>query len=53
MVFREFLEELGKDDRNFIGRPTESTTLDSWGFTETKPPIKVLAQAVPRPPAYM
>jgi hypothetical protein len=30
-------------------RPTESTNLDPWGFTETGPPAKEHAEAGPRP----
>jgi hypothetical protein len=27
-----------KEYRNSTGKPTESSNLDSWGFTETKSP---------------
>ena len=34
-----------KDDRDSTGRPTESTNLDSWGLSETKPRTKEGEQA--------
>ena len=40
-------------ERNSTGRPTESSNLDSWEFSETESPIKEHAQAGPRPPAHM
>ena len=29
-----------EEDRDFTGRPTESTNLDSWGIPETESPTK-------------
>ena len=35
---------------NYTGRPTESTSPDTWKFPETEPATKELGQAGPRLP---
>jgi hypothetical protein len=40
------IEEPG-GDRDSTGRPTDSTNLDSWRLSETKPPIKEHTRARP------
>jgi hypothetical protein len=39
-----------KGDRNSIGKLTESTNLDPWGFSETEPPTREHTQPRHRPP---
>jgi hypothetical protein len=34
-----------EEDRNPTGRPTLSSNLDPWGFSETEPPTKEPTQA--------
>jgi hypothetical protein len=34
-------------------RPSESTNLGPWGFTETEPPIKEHAGTRPGPPTHL
>jgi hypothetical protein len=46
MGVEERIEGL-KEDRDFTGRPTESTNLNHWGFPEIEPPTKEGAWAGP------
>jgi hypothetical protein len=45
--------ERPKEDRDSIGKTTESTNLDPWGLPEPELPIKEQALAEPRPAAHM
>ena len=38
-----------EEDRDFIGKPTESTNLDPWGLPETESPSKQHTKAEPSP----
>jgi hypothetical protein len=42
-----------EEDRDFIGRPTESTNLDPCGLPEIESPTKEQAWAGSRSPAHM
>jgi hypothetical protein len=59
MKFRKCYTKVGrrterpKDERDYTGRPTQSTNLYIWGFPENESPTKEGAWTEPRPLAHM
>ena len=45
--------EGNEGNENTTGKPTQSTNLDLWEFSETEAPTKENTQAVPTPPAHI